>query len=95
MSKIVKVADFSGSFAQDKDAAKLIRIEHLEPMVKKRERAVVDFSGVDFATQSFLHALLAGIVRTSGEDALEFLAFKGCNEHLKGMITTVIEYNLE
>lgn len=87
----MKVKRHAGEFAGDKDAAARIRDDHLLPALKSGKRATLDFEGVDLATQSFVHALIAGIIREHPE-WLERIDFRNCNESIQSLIEIVAEY---
>jgi hypothetical protein len=87
----MKVVTRTGSFAGDKDAAATIREEYVRPELAKGADVVLDFDGVDLATQSFIHALIAAVVREN-PDNLDHLAFKNCNENVQSLIEIVVEY---
>jgi len=65
------------------------------PALARQEEVVIDFSGVEGATQSFVHALIADALRQYGPDALDKILFKGCNETIKKIIGIVTEYMQE
>lgn len=87
----MKVLDRTGSFAGDKDAAAAIREQYVRPSLAAGRAVVLDFQGVDLATQSFIHALIAGVVRDDPA-SLERIAFKNCNESVRSLIEIVVEY---
>ena len=89
------IRDRVGSFAEDKDAAALIRESSIRPAIISRKRVVIDFSGVSVATQSFVHALITDILRTRGEAVLDQFEFKGCSLAVRGIVETVVQYSLE
>ena len=68
--KIIKVGEAVGDFAGDKDEARSLREGQLEPAMRAGEEVNLDFAGVELATQSFLHALVSDLVRSSKFDAL-------------------------
>ncbi len=82
----------TGAFAENKDVAREIRLQQLEPALNNNEEVVLDFGGVDAATQSFIHALISELIRTHGNDVLDKIAFKSCNEHVQKVINIVVEY---
>ncbi|MCG3181465.1 MAG: hypothetical protein BIFFINMI_03861 [Phycisphaerae bacterium] len=45
-------------FAEDVGKARDVRVDRIIPGIKERRPIVLDFAGVSFATQSFVHALL-------------------------------------
>jgi anti-anti-sigma regulatory factor len=90
---VVAVAPHAGSFAENKDKARLLRQEILQPALESGQAVVVDFEGVEFATQSFVHALIAQPIRLLGADVLEErLAFRNCSEAVVGIIEIVVSY---
>lgn len=91
----IKLFDFTNSFAENKDVAQKLRIEKLIPELKKGVEVILDFEKVDSATQSFIHALISDIIRQFGEDILDKLLFKNCNETVQKIITIVVEYMQE
>jgi hypothetical protein len=91
----IKMIEEVGSFAEDKDVAARIRNETLLPTIKKNESVVLDFDGVTLVTQSFIHALIAQVLRENGERTLKLIQFKNCTAVAKGIIETVVQYVLE
>lgn len=87
----MKVATATGSFAGNKDAAAHIRETYLVPKLRAGRTAILDFSGVDLATQSFVHALIASVVRERPDD-LQKIEFRGCNDSIRALIEIVVEY---
>ena len=81
-----------GEFAEDKNKAKRIRTNVLEPIIMKGDQVCLNFEGVNNATQSFIHALISNLIRIYGEDILDLIEFKNCNETIKTLITIVIDY---
>ncbi len=84
-----------GSFAEDKDKAREIRLGILMPSIKDGKEIVLDFNKVDSATQSFVHALISDVIRVHGIDVLEKLFFKNCTDTVKKIINIVVEYMVE
>ena len=91
----IKIAEFAGSFAENKDVAKDLRENYISPSQEKGEVIDLNFKGVDSTTQSFVHALISEIFQTRGEKALDLFEFSDCNKPVKSLITTVINYSLE
>jgi hypothetical protein len=94
---IINMFNKCGSYAENKDHARDIRVNQLLPTftVRTPEPIVLDFEGVDSATQSFIHALISEIFQRHGENAFGLIEFKNCNKVIKSVITTVINYSLE
>lgn len=92
---IINILKEVGSFAENKDIAKKIRLEKLVPSIEKQKKVVINFEGVDAATQSFIHALISDPIRKYGSEVLDLIQFKSCNENVKGIITIVVDYMQE
>ena len=82
-----------GPVAQDKDWAREARRKTLLPTVGRRERVTLDFSTVTMATQSFIHALLAEVVHSHGQEGLDCIELQGCSSQVKEVIKTVATYS--
>lgn len=89
----LRIVDHAGSFAEDKDVARRLRVEKIEPALNGRKKVVLDFSGIELTTQSFIHALISDLIRRRGAGVLESITFKGCNASLRSLITVVSEYS--
>ena len=90
--KEINIVDITGDFAENKDFAQQLRLNEILPTLKNKEKVVLDFKGVDGATQSFIHALISEIIREEGIDVLDILLFKNCNTTIKKIISIVVEY---
>lgn len=91
----IKLFPIVGSFAENKDLAKDIRIDKINSNLDKGEEITLDFEGVESATQSFIHALISDLIRKYGSEVLDKIYFKNCNEMVKKIITIVVEYMQE
>ena len=91
----IKLFERVGSFAENKDIARDIRVKEIIPALENNETVVLDFSKIDAATQSFMHALISDLIRKFGDDVLEKISFKSCNENVRKIIMIVIEYMQE
>ena len=85
----------AGSFAENKDIAREVRVKEIVPALEKGQDVVLDFHGVDAATQSFIHALLSEIFRNYGISVLDRIEFKSCNTKVQKIIEIVVEYMQE
>lgn len=90
--KEIKLFDLVGSFAENKDAARKIRIEIIIPALTAKEDIALNFIGVDSTTQSFVHALISDLIRKYGGEVLDRVYFKNCNETIQKIINIVVEY---
>ncbi|MEK6974195.1 MAG: STAS-like domain-containing protein [Nanoarchaeota archaeon] len=81
-----------GSFAENKDIAKKIRIKEILPILDANSDIILDFKDVESATQSFIHALISDVIRKHGIEVLDKITFKNCNITVKKIIEIVIEY---
>lgn len=91
----IKLLSRVGSFAENKDIAREIRLEEIMPALEQRENIILDFSGVDSATQSFMHALLSEVLRHYGSQVIDQIQFKSCTKTVQKIITLVLEYMQE
>jgi hypothetical protein len=90
--KKIYLFGYSGDFAENKDIAKSLRIEIIEPEIKNGNKVTIDFENVTSATQSFIHALISEVIRIFGVDIIDNILFKNCNDQIKTIIRIVIEY---
>lgn len=90
--KIIRIFPLAGDFAENKDIARNIRMNRIISALKKGEEVVLDFDKVDSVTQSFMHALLSEVMREFGSEALDRIAFKNCNDTVKGIVNIVVDY---
>lgn len=81
-----------GSFAENKDKARDIRVQEIIPTLEKGKDIALDFKGVDSITQSFTHALLSDLIRNYGIDVLDRISFANCNETVSSIIKIVVDY---
>lgn len=90
--KHIVIFERAGSFAENKDIAKDIRLLEIVPALANHEEVILDFNRVAAATQSFIHALISESLRTYGGDVLDHIAFKSCNESIQQIINIVADY---
>ena len=57
----LKIVDFVGKFAENKDEAQALRNEKIVPALEKGEEIILNFEEVEAATQSFIHDCLFSI----------------------------------
>ena len=91
----IKIYDFAGAFAENKDVAREIRLKYVVPSVENNEEIILNFEGVTGATQSFIHALICNVIREYGSECLDNIDFRHCNEIIKKIISIVVEYMQE
>lgn len=90
---IIGIRQRAGAFAEDKDIAASIRDEELKPAIGRGDKVRLDFSEVDGATQSFVHALISEPIRKQGPGILDKLEFKKCNPTVRSVVEIVVEYS--
>jgi len=90
--KTLKIFPLVGSFAENKDRARDIRIHEIIPVLEKGENLILDFEKVDSITQSFAHALISDLIRNYGIDVLDRISFANCNETVSKIIKIVVDY---
>lgn len=91
----VKIFDFAGDFAENKDVAREIRTKKIIPALEKKKQITLDFSGVTGTTQSFMHALISDAIRKYSDDVFDLILFKGCSPVVKEVVNIVYEYMQE
>jgi hypothetical protein len=94
MTTRIQIEVDASGLAEDKDYARRLRLETILPALERRERIVLDFSAVSFATQSFVHALLGEALKRYEEGALALLEFKKCSKQVRDIIEIVVDYSL-
>lgn len=94
MTATIKIEVDTSGLAEDKDYARRLRLETILPALKRGEHIVLDFSGVSFATQSFVHALLGEALKRYEEDTLNMLEFRKCSKQVRDIIEIVVDYSL-
>ncbi len=92
---MINIKNIVGSFAENKDLARDIRINKIEKQIKKDKNITLDFKGVEATTQSFIHALISQLIRDYGNSVLDKIYFKNCNEKIKKIINIVVDYMQE
>ncbi len=93
--KEIKIAAYTGTFAENKDTARDLRRDEIAPALEKGENVALDFAGVEAATQSFIHALISDLLRKRGSAILDRIEFKSCNDTVRKIITIVADYMQE
>lgn len=91
----IKLVEYAGTFAENKDVAAKLRESLVLPALKNTEEVTIDFSGVTGATQSFVHALVSEAIRIFGPEVLDHVVFKGCNENVQEIVLMVTDYMQE
>lgn len=84
--------DKVGSFAENKDVGRNLREKRILPALADGEEVILDFNGVESATQSFVHSLISDVLRQHGDSVLEKLKFKSCSPTVKKMVGMVVDY---
>ncbi len=90
--KKIKLLLLVGSFAENKDLAREIRIKKIISALENKEEVILDFEGVDSTTRSFIHALISDLIRKYGIEVLDNVSFKNCNEIVRKIISIVVDY---
>lgn len=90
----IVISSGSSGFAEDKDEARGLREQKILPALQVGEKIVIDFDHVEYATQSFIHALIGAALKQYGEAVLERIEFKNCSDQLEKVIQLVVDYSL-
>ena len=88
----ISLIEKTGPFAENKDVAREIRIHVITPMLEKNIEVILDFNGIESATQSFIHDMISELIRQYGSDVLDKISFKNCNDSVKSIVTIVVDY---
>lgn len=94
MSQILLLESGVNGFAEDKDQARELRTLKLLPALSRGETLVLDFKAVQYATQSFIHALIGEALQKYGDHALDLLEFRNCSAQVRSVIALVVDYSL-
>ena len=89
---VIRLIDQVGTFAENKDIAREIRVSKIEPSVADGKEVHLDFSGITLATQSFIHALISDLIRKQGIDVLDLIVFKNCSDAVATLVNVVCDY---
>ena len=81
-----------GTFAENKDLGRDIRVEKIEPALLRGEQIILDFAGIEGATQSFIHSMISQVIRDNGSNVLESIYFKNCSDAVRAIIDIVVDY---
>lgn len=91
----IKIITVTGSFAENKDLARDIRLTKIVPALENSQEIILNFEGVEGATQSFIHALISEVIRKYGPEVLDKISFKNCNDIVRKIIGIVVDYMQE
>lgn len=90
---VVRLVDFGvGILADDKNIARRVRDEEILPKLELECDVVIDFKGVENATQGFLHALIVGNFEQFGDVAYRHLCYRNATDGIKEMIAIIYQY---
>lgn len=94
-TKVIRISPIPGTgLAESKDDARAVRQEQILPALESGQVVRLDFVDVDFATQSFVHALISEAIRRYHADAFERMEFANCTDEVQQVVLTVFEYTL-
>lgn len=88
----INIRQEAGTFAENKDVAGRLREQIVLPVLRRTDELTLDFTGVEGATQSFVHALISEAMREFGPEILDRIIFKGCNRTVQQIVGIVIDY---
>lgn len=93
--KEIKLYDKVGSFAENKDFAQEVRVNEIIPILNNNQTVIINFKGIETATQSFIHALISDLFRKFGNGVLDRVKFKSCSQNVSDIIRIVANYMQE
>lgn len=79
------------AFEEDVEQAAKIRDNHILPAIAEGTMVVLDFEGVKFATQSFVHALMYKVIR-DGQQIGSSLSLAHCSNSTREAVIAVAAY---
>jgi len=82
----------TGEFAENKDVAEQLREGTVRPAIKAGKQLTIDFAGVGMATQGFVHALIADVIRSEGAGVLDHVTFTNCLPVVQSVVELVADY---
>jgi len=94
MTILIKIQKGLVGFAEDKDEARQIRVKQVLPALVSKKKVIFDFGEVQYATQSYVHALIGEALKKYGAPVLKRIEFKNCSPQLRGLIELVVGYSL-
>lgn len=78
-----------GAFVEDKHAARVLQETKIVPALLECGRVKLDFIGVEYVTQGFIHALLAEPMTQFGIERFEFL---NCSVEVRAVIELAVDF---
>lgn len=93
MTTTIPIPSGPDGFAEDKDQARQLRLSQILPTLERGERVVLDFKKVQYATQSYIHALVGEALQKYGDSTLELVEFKNCSAPIRSVIELVVDYS--
>ena len=88
----IQMLPLIGSFGENKDRAREIRIDDITPILESGGDIVLDFEGVGSVTQGFIHVLISDPIRKYGSEVLDHILFKNCSDDIRKIIEIVVDY---
>lgn len=85
----------AGSFGENKDIARRLRIKKIMPALLDGDEVILDFAEMTGATQSFIHALIVAPIREFGDVFFQNVRFRSCSPTVMQVVKIVSEYTQE
>jgi len=81
--------------AESKDDARKLRETEIFPSLERGQSLILDFGNVEFATQSFIHALISDAIRRYKDEIFDRITFANCTDEVQQIVLTVFEYTID
>ena len=94
MKHTIRLPGGESRFQEDKELAREVRQREILPALGRGDSVVLDFTDVEYATQSFIHALIGEVLKRYGIDILDRIEFRRCSKQLQNIISLVVNYSL-
>ncbi|MDU0113212.1 DUF4325 domain-containing protein [Psychrosphaera aquimarina] len=91
----VNISNYFGFFAEDKDAAIRFRNERIFPALAENKTIQLDFDGVESSPHSFLSALLASPIKSTGMNAYKIFKIINATPDVRETVDFILDENTE
>lgn len=91
----VNISNYFGFFAEDKEAAIRFRNERIFPALEGGKKIKIDFNGVESSPHSFLSALLASPIKSTGMKAYKLFKIINATPDIRETVDFIMDENTE
>ena len=91
----INFSNYFGYFAEDKEAAISFKNNHLFPALERGQKIILDFKDIESSPHSFLSALLASPIKSSGMRAYKIFKVVNANADIRETVDFILDENTE